>query len=300
MMFRFLAAASTVAILVLACTVEEGGGDGGLTQATGNGGSAGSAGVSPVGAGASTGMGGATGSAGASNPATGVGGVIISGGGGTGGSDGGTGGECEPNVVGLLRDFTEDHPNFEGATGAEEGIVAVDLGTDKKPVFAGDGLSTVTNAADFDQWYRDVPGVNMTFEHTLPFVQSANGTAVFDTNMFFPLNGRGFEEGNPGDNFHFTFELHMRFLYSGGEVFTFRGDDDVFVFINNKLALDLGGVHVALEGSIDLDAQSADLGIVAGNEYDIDMFQAERHRIESNFRVETNLAFTNCDPIIIR
>ena len=32
--------------------------------------------------------------------------------------------------------------------------------------------------------------------------------------------------------------------------------------------------------------------------YDLDLFHAERHTNESNFRVDTNLAFVNCGTII--
>jgi fibro-slime domain-containing protein len=92
----------------------------------------------------------------------------------------------------------------------------------------------------------------------------------------------------------------MEFKYNGGEVFTFRGDDDLWVFVNGKLGLDLGGVHGALEGTLDLDANAARLGVTPGNVYALDFFQAERHTSESNFRIETNLVFTNCDPIIVR
>jgi fibro-slime domain-containing protein len=217
--------------------------------------------------------------------------------------------QCNPAVVGLLRDFRAAHPNFEESNdrqGSEKGIVAVDLGADRKPVFVGGNMQTVTNAADFDQWYRDVPDVNMTFEHTINFAVGADGRAVYDSAAFFPLDGRGFgNEGGGGrqqqqHNFHFTFELHMQFRYRGGEVFTFRGDDDVFAFVNNKLAIDLGGVHAPESAELNLDEEAARLGITPGGVYALDLFHAERHTSQSNFRVETNMEFTNCEPILIR
>jgi len=99
-------------------------------------------------------------------------------------------------------------------------------------------------------------------------------------------------------NFGFTTELHMKFKYNGGEHFTFSGDDDLWVFVNHKLALDLGGLHPLATGTIDLDQAAAGLGISPGNIYPIELFHAERHTQSSNFRVDTNLAFTDCGQVI--
>ncbi len=115
------------------------------------------------------------------------------------------------------------------------------------------------------------------------------GLFVFDDSNFFPLDDAGFgNEGNP-HNFHFTTEIHTAFTYKGGEVFTFRGDDDVWVFVNRKLALDIGGTHQAVSATIDFDAQAATLGLVKGNTYAFDVFHAERHTVESNFRIVTSI-----------
>ena len=111
----------------------------------------------------------------------------------------------------------------------------------------------------------------------------------FDDSEFFPIDGDGLgNESNP-HNYHFTLELRTEFTYEGEEIFYFRGDDDLFVFINGKLALDLGGVHGPLEGTIDLDAQAQDLGIQPGQTYALDFFFAERHTVQSNFRIETTI-----------
>ena len=104
--------------------------------------------------------------------------------------------------------------------------------------------------------------------------------------MYFPLDNAGFDVGacldynqghdNKRHNFRFTTELHTKFKYQGGEVFSFFGDDDVWVFINKKLALDLGGVHSRMEGTVNLDANANNLGLVVGQIYSMDLFQAER------------------------
>jgi fibro-slime domain-containing protein len=227
------------------------------------------------------------------------------------GRDGSQGadGSCTPQLIGLARDFRGadepmGHADFEsvvgGRTGLDPNMVQVELGADKKPVFSGPTKSQTTKA-NFDQWFRDTPGVNLTEEVTLPFVIDAAGKTVFDTTAFYPLDSKAF--GNtPGraHNYGFTYELHTEFLYQGGEVFNFRGDDDVWVFVNGKRIIDLGGVHVAESASVAIDAVAAAIGITKGQAYPLDFFFAERHTVESNFRFETTLKFVNCAPILPR
>jgi len=88
-----------------------------------------------------------------------------------------------------------------------------------------------------------------------------------------------------GHNYYFTMEMHTSFIYHGGEHFKFRGDDDVWVFINGSLALDLGGIHTPLAGSVALD----DLQLTRGAPATLDLFFAERQPFMSNFRVETEI-----------
>jgi fibro-slime domain-containing protein len=159
------------------------------------------------------------------------------------------------------------------------------LDSEKKPVFRSLGNPVnLTSKERFDEWYRDVPNVNMAFQVELPLTQM--GTRyVYDNSAFFPLNDQGF--GNEGleRNFHFTTEIHTTVTYLGGEVFVFRGDDDVWIFVNKKLALDLGGLHPRLSGEISFDS----LNLTKGQKYQFDVFHAERRTNASNFRMETNI-----------
>lgn len=245
-----------------------------------------------AGAGAGSGTGGS--GAGTTTGAGGYGGATFTTGTGSGGGSTGAGGagNCGSVLQGIVRDFQDTHPDFEGVLGDDKGIVLPDLGADGKPVYAGNPTTPTTNGQQyFDQWYRDTPGVNMPLPLAITLADGGSGVYTYESSAFFPIDDQGF--GNQGrvHNYHFTLELRTQFKYEGGEVFTFTGDDDLFTFINGKLAIDLGGVHGAESATVDLDARAAELGISIGGTYALDFFFAERHTSESNFRIDTTI---NC------
>jgi fibro-slime domain-containing protein len=222
------------------------------------------------------------------------------------------------------------HPDFEGTMVPETGIVEPQLGPDGKPVHVAGDMRTTTNNNTattpdwFSIWYRDAvadlptpgsPRYNYTFIDTMSLTETAvdSGTFQFSDNSFYPLTGRTPSWGNTSgqtQNYHFTSEVRYWFQYAGGEELRFSGDDDVWVFVNKKLAVDLGGVHVSVDGSVTLDSANGkgivcedaapgcttpkeiDFGLEIGKAYEIVVFQAERHTSLSNYTL-TLSAFTS-------
>ena len=202
----------------------------------------------------------------------------------------------------LYRDFTPaTNPDFEFpffgpgslATGVIPGIAQTFLAADQEPIL-NTTHGAVTSAATFNEWYRDTAD-NKVIVDTLTLTKQPDNSYVYNSNLgaavpytsFFPIDGRGF--GNyaaTGHNYSFTSELRYPFTYQGNEVLDFLGDDDVFVFINGRLAVDLGGAHGPSTGSITLTpAVAATFGLTVGNTYRLDVFQAERHSTGSSYKL---------------
>jgi fibro-slime domain-containing protein len=195
----------------------------------------------------------------------------------------------------------------------------------------------------FSAWYTDT-SYSQTIVATLSLGGQINGAASatcntagqpdctgfgFASGAFFPIDGMGWGNGGDTHNYSFTSETRYWFEYTGAATLIFRGDDDVFVYINKVLAVDLGGLHQSTEGEITLDPTNGtgyscdfvapgvgnvngcdsvaktgnghvvNLGLEIGKVYEIVVFQAERRLSASNYRL-TLSKFTgtrsSCSP----
>lgn len=223
-----------------------------------------------------------------------------------------------------IRDFNASHADFQDAKQntcnvdgvGTKGMVEETLDAAHKPVKSA---ASPCPKYDIHTWFRDDPTVNRRYCLDLQLDKMGATANTYQTpsafaQNYFPIDsvpdpnppnsrikapdpvnpalaGETFAGGNPGmpHNFHFCMEMHATFKYRGGEVFDFKGDDDVWVFINNTLALDLGGLQDNGAGQVNLDLQKDALKISIDNYYNFDFFFCERQTTGSHLQVTTSI-----------
>lgn len=164
-------------------------------------------------------------------------------------------------------------------------------------IFDQAGLSSTTStggissAATFDQWFSDVLGTNLSVPYQIPMVLGADGLYRMGTSgAFYPIDNLLF--GNEGaiHNYFFTYTFQASFTYTAcsNQYFNLRGSDDLWLFINDQLVIDLGGVLTGTNQIIELDR----LGLTDGETYPMNFFYTNRQSTLSEFDLETNIVLS--------
>lgn len=231
-------------------------------------------------------------------------------------------GLCEYQMAATVRDFSLNNPDFDFSSplgnAQLKGIVEKNLRTtDRHPVrSSAPGLAGGTNIFnDFDSWWK-TDGTNAdpakrSYETCVDIAMGKTGDGMWEfdsyrtpSHGFWPIDDFNkfnenstascyvdplgqYKTNQPPHNMNFCMESHAKFIYTKGQTFSFRGDDDVWVFINDKLVIDLGGIHEAKADSVKLDT----LGLTENKEYTWDFFYCERQPCGSSLRIKTSIFF---------
>ena len=197
------------------------------------------------------------------------------------------------------------------AFGLQQGLVQDVLGADGLPVPANSSPNSSVQLAsqgvwgdNFYRWFHEVPGKSERVDgRTVTFRNIGGNIYQYGGSGIFPLDGYPFSDGDVsvnGHNFHFTMKMSIPFqvLATGDEIFEFEGDDDVWVFVNGKLVLDIGGVHEPITGRMAINKdgtitssvtgggnQTIDVGLTPGEVHWIDFFYAERNTTLANCKI---------------
>ena len=206
-----------------------------------------------------------------------------------------------------MRQFEWSDCGYDGKE-VEKDLVGYELNEDHFPTFSAGQLTPNRGLDNAERWFKPVEGKSASFLGTLGLKYEAQGAHFyFHRDEFFPLDDVKFSEGDnvnrDGHNHLFTmsFALPITVLANGGESFEITADDDTFVYIGDKLAIDMGGIHEATTGVFSIDANGevyaasandelayTGIKLTAGDGAMIRIFHADRDAKESVFGVESS------------
>jgi len=198
-------------------------------------------------------------------------------------------------------------PNEKGLVGKEcNGVNGYTncgrIGADRTPVYeygaAQSPGKNVKSNATFNSWFHDTPQTkNVPF--TIALTSIGNGAYSYSNSTFFPVDNNGWDANcnvKNKHNFNFCFEAHFRFGYMGGETITLGGNDDIWLFVDNKLVIDLGSIHPDASATVNLDNIPGLQKSTPTQSYSyrVDLFYCNRQNSNSKFSIKTTAASPYC------
>lgn len=143
-----------------------------------------------------------------------------------------------------------------------------------------------TSAETFGEWFEDRAGVNLSNSLSIE-LERVGGMFRFSTERFNPIDGQLLGNEGRSSNYFFTYVIDAQFEFEAcaEQYIAVSGGDGLWVYVDDQLGVDLGGLASGQPQRLDFDRLELD----DGRTYSIRIFYAQRSAAATGFSIETNV-----------